>query len=59
MLEVLCLPHLVLANIRDDDRLVLTASRNGLTPDVVNNVRGVQVAIVGQRQNVAHGGGAL
>ncbi len=46
---VLRLPHLVLADVGDDDRLAL-----GDAPDVVDDVRRVEVAVVGQRLDVAH-----
>ncbi len=59
MLVVLGLPHLVLAYVGDDDGLVVAAGGDGLAPDVVDDVRGVEVAVVGQVDDVADGGGAL
>ena len=54
VLVVLRLPHLVLADVGDDDRLAL-----GDAPDVVDDVRGVEVAVVGQVLDVADRGVAL
>jgi hypothetical protein len=49
---VLRLPHLVLPNVGDDDG-VLTAGR---APQVVDDMRRIQVTIVRQRLNVADRG---
>ena len=54
VLVVLRLPHLVLADVGDDDGLAL-----GGAPDVVDDVRGVEVAVVGQVLDVADRGVAL
>ena len=54
MVVVLRLPHLVLADVGDDDRAAL-----GGAPEVVDDVRRVQVAVVGQVLDVAHRGVAL
>ncbi len=59
MLVVLGLPHLVLADVGDDDGLVCSASGLSLAPDVVDDVRGVEVAVVGEIDDVANGGVAL
>ncbi len=59
MLVVLRLPHLVLAYVGDDDGLVGAAGGVGFAPDVVDDVRGVEVAVVGQVDDVADGGVAL
>jgi hypothetical protein len=48
---VLGLPHLVLAHVGDDDGVALLRE----APDVVDDVRGVEVAAVGQVLDVAHG----
>ena len=49
MLVVLRLPHLVLANVGDDDGLAV-----GRVPQIVHHVRGVEVSGVGQILDVAH-----
>ena len=54
VLVVLRFPHLVLADVGDDDRLAL-----GEAPDVVDHVRRVQMPVVGQALDVADGGVAL
>ena len=59
MLEVLGLPHLVLSHICNDDGFVLTAGGDRLAPDVVNDVSGVEVAVVGEVDDVADRGGAF
>ncbi len=59
MLEVLGLPHLVLAYVGDDDGVVVAACGYGLAPDVVDDVGGVEVAVVGQVDDVADSGVAL
>ena len=59
VLVVLGLPHLVLAYVGDDDGLVEAAGGEGLAPDVVDDVGGVEVAVVGQVDDVADGGGAF
>ena len=48
VMVVLRFPHLVLADVGDDDRLAL-----GHPPDVVDHVRRVEVAVVRQRLNVS------
>ena len=48
---VLRFPHLVLADVGDDDRLV--GSRGA--PEIVDHVRSIEMPIVGQRLDVAHG----
>ena len=57
--EVLGLPHLVLAYVGDDDGLVEAAGGLGLAPDVVDDVGGVEVAVVGEVDDVADAGVAL
>ena len=59
VLEVLRLPHLVLAYVGDDDGVVEAAGGLRLAPDVVDDVRGVEVAVVGEVDDVADGGGAF
>ena len=59
VLEVLGLPHLVLAYVGDDDGLFEAAGGLGFAPDVVDDVRGVEVAVVGEVDDVADGGGAF
>ena len=59
MLVVLGLPHLVLANVGDDDGLVCSSSGLSLVPDVVDDVGSVEVAVVGEVDDVADGGIAL
>ena len=59
MLEVLRLPHLVLAYICNDDGVLFASGSLGLAPDVVNDMRGVEMAIVRQIDDVAHRCGAL
>ena len=54
-LVVLGFPHLVLAHVGDDDGLVEAAGGAGLAPDVVDDVRGVEVAVVGEVDDVADG----
>ena len=58
MLEVLRLPHLVLADVGDDDGLVASGGLR-FAPDVVDDVRGVEVAVVGKVDDVADGGVAF
>src|SRR5579864_6161422 len=48
---ILRFPHLVLADVGDNDGLAA-----GFFPNVVNDVRGVEMAVVGQALNVANGG---
>src|SRR5208283_487692 len=57
--EVLRLPHLVLADVGDDDGLGEAAGGLGFAPDVVDDVRGVEVAVVGEVDDVADAGVAL
>lgn len=52
------LPHLVLAYVGDDDGVVEAAGGAGFGPDVVDDVGGVEVAVVGEVDDVADGGGA-
>ena len=59
VLEVLGLPHLVLAYVGDDDGLFEAAGGLGFSPDVVDDVGGVEVAVVGEVDDVADGGGAF
>ena len=59
VLEVLGFPHLVLAYVGDDDGLFEAAGGGGFVPDVVDDVRGVEVAVVGEVDDVADGGGAF
>src|SRR5581483_8871986 len=54
MVVVLRLPHLVLADVGHNQRLAF-----GSTPEIVDHVGGVEMAIVGQVLNVADGGIAL
>ncbi len=54
VVEVLRLPHLVLAHVGDDDGVAA-----GDAPEVVHDVRGVEVAGVGKVLDVADGGCAL
>ena len=54
VLVVLRLPHLVLADVGDDDRVAV-----GQAPEVVDHVRGVEMPVVGQVLNVADGRVAL
>ena len=49
VLVVLRLPHLVLADVGDDDGLAV-----GRMPEVVDDMRGVEVAVVGKVLNVAY-----
>ncbi len=51
---VLRFPHLMLADVGRDDGVAF-----GQAPDVVDHVRRVEVAVVGQRLDVAHGRIAL
>ena len=51
---VLGFPHLVLAYVGGDDGFAL-----GDAPEVVHDVCGVEVAVVGQVADVADGGGAF
>ena len=51
VVEVLRLPHLVLAHVGDHNCVA-----SGDAPDVVNDVRGVKVAVVGKVLNIAHRG---
>src|ERR1019366_10098996 len=50
------LPHLVLAYVGDDDGFGEAAGGLGFAPDVVDDVRGVEVAAVGQVDDVADAG---
>jgi hypothetical protein len=59
VLVVLGLPHLVLADVGDDDGLFGAAGGVGLVPDVVDDVGGVEVAVVGEVDDVADGGVAF
>jgi len=59
VLEVLGFPHLVLAYVGDDDGVVETAGGGGFAVDVVDDVGGVEVAVVGEVDDVADGGGAF
>ena len=59
MLEVLGFPHLVLADVGDDDGVFEAAGGLRFAPDVVDDVRGVEVAVVGEVDDVADGGGAF
>ena len=59
VLEVLGLPHLVLADVCDDDGFFFAAGGDGFAPDVVDDVGGVEVAVVGEVDDVADGGGAF
>ena len=54
VLVILGRPHLVLAHVGDDQCLAI-----GVAPQVVDHVRGVQVPVVGQVLDVAHGAVAL
>ena len=54
VLVVLRFPHLVLAHVGDDQRVAL-----GLAPQIVDDVRGVEMPVVGQVLDVAHGRVAL
>ena len=54
VVEILRLPHLVLAHVGDDDGVAA-----GDAPQVVHHVRRVEVAGVGQILDVAHGNRAL
>ncbi len=56
---VLGLPHLVLAYVGDDDGLFEAAGGLGFAPDVVDDVGGVEVAEVGQVDDVVDAGDAL
>ena len=51
---VLRFPHLVLADVGDDERVA-----GGRAPEIVHHVRGIEVAVVGQVLDVANGGVAL
>ena len=55
VLVVLGFPHLVLADVGDDDGVAVAR----LAPEIVDDVRGVEVAVVGQVLNVADRGVAL
>ena len=55
MLVILRFPHLVLSHVGDDDGVA--AKR--LPPKIVDHMRGVQMAVVGQILNIAHRGIAL
>ena len=59
VLEVLGLPHLVLADICNDDGFFFAAGGDGFAPDVVDDVGGVEVAVVGEVDDVADAGGAF
>ena len=59
MLKVLGFPHLVLSYVGDDDGLFEAAGGGGFVPDVVDDVRGVEVAVVGEIDDVADCGGAF
>ncbi len=59
VLEVLGLPHLVLTYICNDDGFFFAAGGYGFAPDVVDDVGGVEVAVVGEVHDVADGGGAF
>src|SRR6202012_4858917 len=48
VLVVLGLPHLVLADVGDDDGLFGAAGGLSFAPDVVDDVGGVEVAVVGE-----------
>ncbi len=54
MVVVLRFPHLVLANVGHNDRIAVR-----LTPEVVDHVGGVQMAVVGQVLNIPHGGSLI
>src|SRR5207253_4803085 len=54
VLVVLRLPHLMLAHIGDDERLAV-----GEAPEIVDDVRGVEMSVIGKVLNVAHGRIAL
>ncbi len=54
LLVVLGGPHLVLADIGDHQGFAL-----GEAPQVVDHVRGIQVAVIGQVLDIAHGAVAL
>jgi hypothetical protein len=49
----------VLAYVGDDDGVVEAARGGGFAVDVVDNVRGVKVAVVGEVDDVADRGGAF
>jgi hypothetical protein len=49
----------VLAYVGDDDGLFEAAGGLGFAPDVVDDVRGVEMAVVGEVDDVADGGGAF
>src|SRR6266851_3904651 len=51
VLVILRFPHLVLAHVRDDDGVALPR----LAPQIVDDMRGIEVAIIGQILNVADG----
>src|SRR5271157_4461281 len=55
MLVVLRLPHLVLADVGYYDRVAVAR----LVPQIVDDMRGIEMAAVGQILDVAHGGIAL
>ncbi len=59
VLVVLGLPHLVLADVGDDDGVELASGGVGFAPDVVDDVGGVEVAVVRQVDDVADGCVAL
>ncbi len=49
MFVILRFPHLVLAHIRNNDRI-----STRLAPEVIHDVSGIEMAIVRQVLNVAH-----
>jgi hypothetical protein len=49
----------VLADVGDDEGLGEAAGGPGLAPYVVDDVRGVEMAVVGEVDDVADGGGAF
>ena len=55
MLVILRFPHLVLADVGDDYRVAVAR----FVPQIVDHVRGVEMAVVGQILNIADGGIAL
>ncbi len=46
MLEILRLPHLVLTYIGDDDRLFQSTRGLCLTPDIIDDVRCIEVPVI-------------
>ena len=55
VLVILRFPHLVLSHVGDDNRVAVAR----LVPQIVDHVRGVEMSVVGQILDVAHGRIAL